>query len=243
MKNNLDISIIVPVHNESGAIISLIEEICAALDGYQFEIIIVDDKSKDDTAEILEGYKQKCPQLRVLHHEKNAGQSRAIYSGLRAANAPLVGTLDGDGQNDPADLPKLIRHLNRIDAPSNLAMVQGMRLKRQDSQAKKIASKVANAVRQALLHDGAIDSGCGIKVIKREVFLSLPYFDHMHRYMAALVNHAKFTTEFVEVNHRPRESGASKYTNFGRLVAALSDLFGVMWLATRRRDCGKIIEK
>lgn len=242
MNKGLDISIIVPVHNESGAIITLIDEICAALDGYQYEIIIVDDKSKDNTLEVLEAHKQVCPQLRVLKHDKNAGQSRAIYSGLMAANAPVIGTLDGDGQNDPTDLPKLLRHLNRIDAPSNLAMVQGKRLKRQDSKAKKIASKVANAVRQALLHDGAIDSGCGIKVIKTSVFLTLPYFDHMHRYMAALVNHANLKAEFVEVNHRPRESGASKYTNFGRLIAALSDLFGVMWLATRRRDCGKVTE-
>lgn len=242
MKKSLDISVVVPVHNESGAIIGLIDEICAALDGYNFEIIIIDDKSKDDTRAVLDGHKANCPQLRVLHHEKNAGQSRAIYSGLLAANAPFIGTLDGDGQNDPKDLPKLLRHIGRSDAPNNIGMVQGMRLKRQDSKAKKIASKVANAVRQALLHDGAVDSGCGIKVIKREIFMTLPYFDHMHRYMAALVRHAGYQTEFLEVNHRPRESGASKYTNLGRLIAALSDLFGVMWLATRRRDCGKVTE-
>lgn len=242
MTSGLDISVIVPVHNESGAIINLIEEIRSALEGYQFEIIVIDDKSKDDTLSILENYKPNCPQLRVLAHEKNAGQSRAIYTGVKSANGPIIGTLDGDGQNDPADLPKLLRHLNRNDAPKTIAMVQGMRLKRQDTKAKKIASKVANAVRQALLHDGAIDSGCGIKVVKRDVFLSLPYFDHMHRYMAALINHAGLLTEFVEVNHRARETGASKYTNIGRLIAALSDLIGVMWLATRRKDCGKVTE-
>ena len=238
-KNNIkDISIVVPVHNESGAIAILVDEINNALDGYDFEIIVINDKSKDDTLEVLKGLMPKYPSLRILNHNKNAGQSRAIYSGVQAANAPIIGTLDGDGQNDPKDLPKLLRQLLRNDAPSNLAMVQGMRLKRQDTKAKKIASKFANNVRQALLKDGAIDSGCGIKVVKRDAFLALPYFDHMHRYMAALLHQAGFNVEFCEVNHRARETGASKYTNIGRLVAALTDLFGVIWLGTRRKDNG-----
>ncbi|MBN8648289.1 MAG: glycosyltransferase family 2 protein [Caulobacterales bacterium] len=234
----LDISIVVPVHNESGAIAILIDEINNALDGYDFEIIIINDKSKDNTLEVLQNLKPKYPRLRVLNHNKNAGQSRAIYSGVQAANAPIIGTLDGDGQNDPKDLPKLLRQLLRNDAPSNLAMVQGMRLKRQDTKAKKIASKFANNVRQTLLKDGAIDSGCGIKVVKRDAFLALPYFDHMHRYMAALLHQAGFAVEFSEVNHRARETGASKYTNIGRLLAAFTDLFGVIWLGTRRKDNG-----
>lgn len=237
-KNNMDISVVVPVHNESGAIANLVDEINKALDGYDFEMIIVNDKSSDNTLEVLQSLKAKYPRLRVLNHLKNAGQSRAIHSGVLAAFAPLIGTLDGDGQNDPKDLPKLMRQLLRNDAPKELAMVQGMRLKRQDSKAKKIASKFANNVRQAMLKDGAIDSGCGIKIVKREAFLTLPYFDHMHRYMAALLHQAGFCVEFCEVNHRARETGASKYTNIGRLIAALSDLLGVIWLGTRRKDNG-----
>lgn len=234
--SNLDISIIVPVHNESGAIEKLIWEIDNSLLGFEFEIIVVNDQSKDDTLEVLKSLKSKFPRLRVLNHQKNAGQSRAIYSGVLMARAPIIGTLDGDGQNDPIDLPKMLRKINRIDAPQNLGMVQGMRLKRQDTKAKKIASKFANNVRQALLKDGAIDSGCGIKVVKRDLFLSLPYFDHMHRYMAALIRQAGYKTEFLEVNHRARETGQSKYTNIGRLIAALTDLIGVIWLGTRRKD-------
>lgn len=238
----LDISIIVPVHNESGAIGKLIDEINNAFNGYEFEIIIVDDNSKDNTREVLQSLKPKYPRLRIFSHQKNAGQSRAIYSGVLAAKGKCIGTLDGDGQNDPKDLPTMLRQLNRIDAPSNIGMVQGMRLKRQDSEAKKIASKFANNIRQALLNDGAIDSGCGIKVVKRDVFLNLPYFDHMHRYMAALIKQAGYKTEFLEVHHRARETGQSKYTNIGRLIAALTDLIGVIWLGTRRKDFGKVDE-
>lgn len=240
--NKIELSIIVPVHNESGAIINLIEEINTALEGFNFEIIIVDDKSKDNTLDILEAAKADFPRLRVFAHEFNSGQSAAIYSGFRQARGEYIGTLDGDGQNDPADLPRLYRHLTRSDAPKNLGFIGGMRLKRQDSQAKKNASKIANSVRQALLKDGAIDSGCGIKILRRDIFAILPYFDHMHRYMAALVKQAGFDCEFIEVNHRPRETGASKYTNIDRLLAALTDLLGVIWLGTRRRKTGKISE-
>lgn len=240
---NMDISVVVPVHNESGAIISLINEINLALDGYDFEIIVVDDKSKDDTLAILEAAKKDFPRLRVLTHENNAGQSRAIYSGVLAAKGRFIGTLDGDGQNDPADLPKMLRQITRPDAPKLLAMIGGMRLKRQDTKAKKYASKVANVVRQWLLKDGAVDSGCGIKVVKHEAFLTLPYFDHMHRYMAALVKQAGYDVEFIEVNHRARETGVSKYTNMGRLVAAFTDLIGVIWLGTRRKNPINVIEK
>ncbi len=241
-EKQLDISIIVPVHNESGAILSLIQEISDALKGYAHEIIVINDASSDDTLDILEKGKSKFNSLRVLSHSNNAGQSAAIISGVRAARAPFIGTLDGDGQNDPKDLPELLRQLTRIDAPKKLAMVGGMRLKRQDSAAKKYASKAANTIRQWFLNDGAIDSGCGIKVIKREVFLSLPYFDHMHRYMAALVKQAGYVVEFKEVNHRPRETGVSKYNNLGRALKSIPDLFGVKWLGTRRRNSGIVKE-
>lgn len=242
LKTPLDISIIIPVHNEAGAIVPLIDEVALALKGFAHEIIVVNDASKDNTLEILESAKQAYPQLRVLSHSKNAGQSAAIISGVRAARAPFIGTLDGDGQNDPKDLPTLFRKLTRNDAPSNLAMVGGMRLKRQDSKAKKYASKAANAIRQWFLNDGAIDSGCGIKIIKRDVFISLPYFDHMHRYMAALVKQSGFMVEFAEVNHRHRETGVSKYNNIGRALKSIPDLFGVKWLGTRRRDTGFVKE-
>lgn len=241
-ETQLDISIIVPVHNESGAIISLIQEISNALKGYAYEIIVVNDASSDDTLEVLEKGKSVFPSLRVLTHTKNAGQSAAIISGVRVARAPFVGTLDGDGQNDPKDLPILLQKLTRLDASPNLAMVGGMRLKRQDSAAKKYASKAANTIRQWFLNDGAIDSGCGIKVVKREVFLKLPYFDHMHRYMAALVKQSGLEVEFLEVNHRQRETGVSKYNNLGRALKSIPDLFGVKWLGTRRRQTGAVKE-
>jgi dolichol-phosphate mannosyltransferase len=238
----LDISVVVPVHNESGAVETLVREIAAAMDGFAYEMIFVDDASKDDTHAKLVALKAQFPALRVLANRKNAGQSRAIMNGVLAARGPVIGTLDGDGQNDPADLPKMLVQLNRPDAPSALAFVGGRRLKRQDSQAKKVASRWANKIRQALLKDGSDDSGCGIKVVKRDVFLRLPYFDHMHRYMPALVQREGALAEFVEVHHRHRETGASKYTNLGRLWAALSDLGGVIWLRTRRRDFGHVDE-
>jgi dolichol-phosphate mannosyltransferase len=238
----LDISIVVPVHNESGAVATLVAEIAKAMDGFAYEMIFVDDASKDDTHAKLAALKAQFPALRVLANRKNAGQSRAIMNGVLAARAPVIGTLDGDGQNDPADLPNLLTRLNRPDAPQGLGFVGGRRLKRQDSQAKKLASLWANRIRQALLRDGSDDSGCGIKVVKRELFLRLPYFDHMHRYMPALVQREGAAAEFVEVHHRHRETGASKYTNLGRLWAALSDLLGVIWLRTRRRDFGHVDE-
>jgi dolichol-phosphate mannosyltransferase len=238
----LDISVVVPVHNEAGAVAGLVAEIAAALDGWAYEMVFVDDASRDDTLVILRNLKGTYPQLRVLSHRSNAGQSRAIISGVRAARGPVIGTLDGDGQNDPADLPRLLMRLNRADAPADLAMVGGVRAKRQDSAAKRWASKIANAVRQWLLRDGAVDSGCGIKVVRRAVFVNLPYFDHMHRYMAALVQREGLKVEFEPVNHRSRGTGQSKYTNLGRLYAALSDLVGVIWLRSRRRIEGIVDE-
>jgi glycosyltransferase involved in cell wall biosynthesis len=238
----LDISVVVPVHNESGAVASLVQEIAAALDGWAYEMIFVDDASKDDTHAKLVALKATYPALRVLANRNNAGQSRAIMNGVLAARAPVIGTLDGDGQNDPADLPALLQQLNRPDAPQGLGFVGGRRVKRQDSQAKKLASRLANNVREALLRDGADDSGCGIKVVRRDLFLRLPYFDHMHRYMPALVQREGALAEFAVVNHRHRSTGASKYTNLGRLLAALTDLGGVIWLRRRRRDFGHVDE-
>lgn len=221
--------------NEAGNAANLAREIAAALDGRSYEMIFVDDASRDDTRAELAALKGEIPQLRLLGHRNNCGQSRAVRTGVIAARAPLVGTLDGDGQNDPADLPRLLARITRANAPANLGMVGGRRAKRQDNWGKRISSRVANAVRKSLLKDGADDSGSGVKVFTREAFLRLPYFDHMHRYMPALMLREGYAVEFLDVNHRPRGAGRSKYTNLGRLAANMTDLFGVMWLRSRAR--------
>ncbi len=236
MAEPLEFSVVVPVHNEAGNVESLVREISAALDGRAYEMVFVDDASTDDTRAVLAGLKQDFPTLRVLSHRKNAGQSRAIRTGVQAARGRVVGTLDGDGQNDPADLPDLYRALTRADAPEGLVMVMGRRASRKDTAWKRFGSRFANSIRKRMLKDDCDDSGCGIKVIKRDAYLSLPYFDHMHRYMPALVRAEVYGTEFMDVNHRERGAGSSKYTNFGRLWAALSDLRGVTWLIRRRRN-------
>ena len=238
MADALEFSVVVPVHNEAGNVEQLITEIARALDGRAFEMIFVDDASTDETRAQLAALKARFPMLRVLSHRQNAGQSRAIRSGILAAYAPVVGTLDGDGQNDPADLPDLYRQLTRADAPHGLKMVMGRRGSRKDTAWKRFGSRFANNIRKRMLKDDCDDSGCGIKVMDRETFLRLPYFDHMHRYMPALMRADGHAIEFREVNHRPRGTGRSNYTNFGRLMDALSDLRGVMWLIRRRRHPG-----
>lgn len=236
MAETLEFSVVVPVHNESGNVGTLAREIATALDGRAYEMIFVDDASSDDTRAVLAALKADFPTLRVLSHRHNAGQSRAIRSGVLGARGRVVGTLDGDGQNDPADLPDLYRALTRQDAPDRLAMVMGRRTKRKDTAWKRFGSRFANSIRRRMLRDDCDDSGCGIKVIRREAYLALPYFDHMHRYMPALVKAEGYGVEFMDVNHRERGTGQSKYTNFGRLWAALSDLRGVTWLIRRRRN-------
>ncbi len=228
--------------NEAGGAPGLIEEIANALGATAHEIIAVDDHSTDGTSEALLAARARVPQLRVLAHGRNAGQSRAIRTGVLAARARIVATLDGDGQNDPADLPSLVDRLTRADAPKTLAMVGGERRKRRDSAAKRLASRIANRVRRSLLKDGAIDTGCGLKVFYREAFLRLPAFDHMHRYLPALMAREGFLVEFSPVNHRPRLYGRSKYTNLGRLAVAVRDLAGVMWLIDRSRSPNGISE-
>lgn len=238
MADSLEFSVVVPVHNEAGNVEQLIAEIARALDGRAFEMVFVDDASTDETRAQLVALKSRFPMLRVLGHRKNAGQSRAIRSGILAARAPVVGTLDGDGQNDPADLPDLYRQLTRADAPHDLKMVMGRRGSRKDTAWKRFGSRFANNIRKRMLKDDCDDSGCGIKVMDRAAYIQLPYFDHMHRYMPALMRADGHGVEFREVNHRPRGQGRSNYTNFGRLRDALSDLRGVMWLIRRRRHPG-----
>ncbi|HEX8901977.1 glycosyltransferase family 2 protein [Vitreimonas sp.] len=238
MPETIEFSIVVPVHDEAGNAANLAREIAAVLDGRSYEMIFVDDASRDDTRAELAALKAELPALRLVGHRKNAGQSRGVRTGVLAARAPIVGTLDGDGQNDPADLPRLYAKLTRADAPPHLGMVAGKRTKRQDSWSKRMASRLANNIRKAALKDGADDSGSGVKVFKREAFLLLPYFDHMHRFMAALMLREGYAVEFLEVNHRHRGAGRSKYTNLGRLAANMTDLFGVMWLQSRARSPG-----
>jgi len=229
-----DISVVVPVFNEEGAAPDLAREIAAAFAGRNHEILFVDDASRDGTLAALTALRSEIPQLRVLRHRANAGQSRAIRSGVLAARGAVIVTLDGDGQNDPADGPALVDRLASGDA--RLGLVGGERVKRRDSAAKRVASRVGNATRKRLLQDGARDTGCGLKAFRRDAFLRLPYFDHIHRYLPAMMMREGYEIAFMPVNHRPRQTGASKYTNLGRLWASLSDLAGVMWLQRRSRD-------
>ena len=235
-----DISVVIPVFDEEGAAPALAREVAQAFVGRSFELIFVDDASRDGTRAVLAGLKREIPQLRVLAHARNAGQSRAIRTGVLGARGAVVVTLDGDGQNDPADAPSLVDALRA--GPPELALVGGERVKRQDSQAKKLASRIGNGVRKRLLGDNANDTGCGLKAFRREAFLRLPYFDHIHRYLPALMQREGYRVEFRPVNHRHRQTGRSKYTNLGRLWASLSDLFGVMWLKSRARDPGRVME-
>ena len=234
------ISIVVPVFNEEGACADLAREIAAAFSGASHEIIFVDDASRDGTRAALVALKAEIATLRVVAHGANAGQSRAVRTGVLAATGDIVVTLDGDGQNDPADAPGLARRL--VDGPPELALVGGERVKRQDTAAKRIASRLANGIRKRLLRDQSDDTGCGLKAFRREAFLRLPYFDHMHRYLPALMIREGYRVAFSPVGHRPRTTGASKYTNLQRLWAALSDLTGVMWLNRRARPPGPLSE-
>jgi dolichol-phosphate mannosyltransferase len=235
-----DISVVVPVFDEEGAAPGLAREIAAAFKGRNYEMIFVDDASRDGTKAALKALQGEIPQLRVLSHRRNSGQSRSIRTGVLEARGDIILTLDGDGQNDPADGPMLVDAL--IQGPPLLALVGGERVKRQDSAAKKVASRIGNGVRKRLLRDTANDTGCGLKAFRREAFLRLPYFDHIHRYLPALMQREGYLTAFRPVNHRHRQTGASKYTNLGRLWASLSDLFGVIWLQSRARHPGGVDE-
>ena len=235
-----DVSIVVPVFNETGNVGPLAREIAAAFAGQAYEMIFVDDASTDSTRADLIALKAELPSLRVLSHQRNSGQSRSVRTGILAARAAIVVTMDGDGQNDPADAPRLAARL--LASPDQVALVGGQRVKRQDSLAKKFASKVGNGVRKRLLKGGAADTGCGLKAFRREAFLRLPYFDHIHRYLPALMIREGYQVAFEPVGHRARMAGASKYTNLGRLWASLSDLLGVMWLNSRSRLPGSVAE-
>lgn len=228
------LSVVVPVHNEEDNVAPLVAEIVAALRGVlAFEIVYVDDTSTDATLARLRDLQATTPELRVLRHLANAGQSTAVRNGVKAARAPWIATLDGDGQNDPADIPRLLA--KRGAAAADTKLFAGWRVNRQDSGSKRWASKWANAIRASMLRDDTPDTGCGIKLFERAAFLDLPYFDHMHRYLPALMQRAGWKTVSVPVNHRHRTSGVSKYNNLGRALVGIKDLFGVSWLIQRSR--------
>ena len=233
------LSVVVPVFNERDNVTPLISEIVAALRGHAllkggaFEIVYIDDHSRDDTLAVLQDLKATVPELRVLHHVSQSGQSTAVRTGVKAARGAWIATLDGDGQNDPADIPKLLA--KREESPADVKLFAGWRVDRKDTGSKRWASKFANAVRSRMLRDATPDTGCGIKLFEREAFLDLPYFDHMHRYLPALMQRAGWKTISVPVNHRHRASGVSKYNNLNRALVGLRDLRGVAWLIVRSK--------
>ena len=229
-----ELSVVVPVFNEQGNIPPLLAEIAAALRGrVDFEIVYIDDASKDDSLAVLKQAKAQYPELRVIRHVSQSGQSTAIRSGVKAAHGAWIATLDGDGQNDPADIPKLLAM--RDASPAEIKLFAGWRVNRKDSGSKRWASKWANAIRSRLLRDDTPDTGCGIKLFERDAFLDLPYFDHMHRYLPALMQRAGWQVKSVPVNHRPRGAGVSKYNNLNRALVGIADLRGVGWLIRRSK--------
>jgi dolichol-phosphate mannosyltransferase len=227
------LSVVVPVRNEAGNIAPLVAEIAAALQSRAFEIVYVNDGSSDATEQELRALMAQHPWLRQIRHEKSCGQSAAICTGVAMARAPVVMTLDGDGQNDPAFLPKLIAVLE-AGAP-RVGLIAGQRVGRKATGFKRLQSRIANGVRSAVLKDGTRDTGCGLKAFRRDLFLSLPYFDGLHRFLPALVRREGFDVGYVDVVDRPRRHGTSNYGFWDRLWIGIVDLFGVWWLIRRKK--------
>jgi dolichol-phosphate mannosyltransferase len=230
------VSVVVPVKNEADNIAPLIAEIRAALNGGPaYEILYIDDGSTDATPAHLAQAAAGAPELRILTHAASCGQSAALRTGVTHARGRLIATLDGDGQNDPADLPRLIAAFLSPASAKNLGMIAGQRVKRRDTAVKRWSSRIANKVRAAMLGDDTPDTGCGLKVFSRDAFLQLPYFDHIHRFLPALMRREGFAVGLEPVNHRLRVHGRSKYGINNRLWVGIVDLFGVFWLQRRMR--------
>ena len=237
------VSVVIPIKNEAENIRPLIDEIVAALEPVtQFEVIVVNDGSTDSSSQVVRHAMQTYTNLLLLEHASSAGQSAAVHSGVLAAKTPLIATLDGDGQNPPENLPILLAPFLEKPAQPQLGLVAGQRVGRQDRMSKKIASKLANGLRGFLLQDGTRDTGCGLKAFRREAFLQLPYFNHMHRYLPALFKAYRWDILHVDVSHAARSSGQSNYSNLQRAVVGAIDLFGVMWLV-RRAKRAQIVKK
>lgn len=235
------ISIVIPAKNEAENIGALVQAIDAVMKPFgTFEIIVVDDGSTDDTGARARAL--GMPHLRLLRHANSAGQSAAVHTGVLAAAAPIICTLDGDGQNPPQELPRLFAAI-LADITGQIGLVAGQRVKRQDTWSKQIASRLANSLRGWLLKDGTRDTGCGLKAFRREAFLALPYFDHMHRYLPALFARDGWQVAHVDVSHRPRLAGQSNYSNLQRAKVGAVDLLGVAWLLRRRKKANALPEE
>ena len=232
----MELSVIVPVKNEQENILPLLTEIRSALDGKcEYEVIYINDGSTDRSAAILLDALQAFPRLCVLTHADSCGQSAAVISGVRVARGEWIATLDGDGQNDPADIPNLLNVARDPAQPKNLQLIAGWRKARKDTWLKRLSSRIANGVRSRMLGDATPDTGCGLKLIPRAIYLQLPFFNHMHRFLPALVRRNGGATISVVVNHRPRTRGVSNYGLHNRLWVGIVDIFGVMWLQRRMR--------
>lgn len=230
----MQVSVVIPVLNEENNVEPLLSELEVMLRGWkQVEVICVDDHSTDRTLDVLKSYAAVHPWLRIVRHHEQSGQSAAVRSGVQAARYPLIATLDGDGQNDPNDVAQLVAVYHREKKANVPCLVNGRRLQRQDTRWRRLCSQVANGVRRRLLSDDTPDSGCGIKVFARVDFLDLPSFNHMHRFVPALIRQRGGTVISVAVNHRSRVSGASHYGALDRLSVGAVDLVGVLWLAHR----------
>lgn len=238
------ISVVIPVRNEADNIEPLVEEFVALRASVPVdEVIYVDDGSTDETPNVLKALQRRHEFLRVVSHNRSAGQSAALWTGIRAATGALIATMDGDGQNDPADIARLYEcYLANADAAGRL-MIAGQRMKRQDNWIRRWSSRIANSVRSRLLKDGTRDTGCALKLFRRHDYLALPYFDHMHRFLPALMDRQGIRVRHVDVAHRPRTRGVSKYGTWDRLWVGISDLLGVMWLRRRARPTLTILEE
>jgi dolichol-phosphate mannosyltransferase len=253
----VSISIVIPAKNEEDNIAALVGEIRASLEGrFTFEIIYINDGSTDATLSVLEQLQSDCPGLKIWNHHTSAGQSRAVFHGVHLARHPIIVTLDADGQNDPSDIPAMVEKLVQLntlatvkgpashratsifDAPGKTALIAGHRKNRKDTWGKRFSSRVANRFRRWVLKDQTPDTGCGLKVFYREVFLRLPYFDHMHRFLPALIRRTGYNVSVHEVTHRPRRAGASKYGLHDRLWVGIVDILGVIWLQKRCKPVG-----
>lgn len=230
------LSIVIPVYNEKENIQPLLEEIAAVARSVPVtEVVYVDDGSNDGTHLHLQELAASYPFLRIIQHSKRSGQSRGLWSGVSHATGPLIVTLDGDGQNDPADIPLLFELYQKQSSKNPRIMIAGQRLKRNDNLIRRLSSRAANAIRRYMLKDGTRDTGCSLKLFRREDYIGLPYFNHMHRYLPALMKGHYVEVLHVDVSHRPRARGVSKYGFFDRLWVGVHDLFGVRWLLKRAR--------